>query len=227
MMICKLCGSFIEAKFSIASLWQWTPFIADQLCDDCLKQFVKIGPVNCPYCGRKQDNKGICQDCQRWQESTTVTLTNQACYQYNSIMKSYITQYKYQYDYELRYVFQKEFTTFLKATGPSIYISIPVKHQERQFNQVTGLIELNKIKLLPALQIKNEAENKGQAKRNRYQRLTSKQPFELIMDNCTELKGKQIVLIDDIYTTGATLHHAANLLAQFKPSQIIARTLCR
>jgi ComF family protein len=46
--------------------------------------------------------------------------------------------------------------------------------------------------------------------------------------NCAKLiEGKNILIIDDLYTTGATLHNAAKQLARYKPQSITAAVACR
>lgn len=226
-MICKLCSTFYAVKFDISTLWNWQPIHDIAICDRCWQQVRPIDELSCPDCGRQQTKVEQCQDCQQWLLMPTYKVVNKACYQYNDVMKKFMVQYKYRYDFELRHIFQNNFTMFLKATEPAIYVAIPNKHPERKFNQVTNLVKNNTIKFLPILKLKFESIGQAQAHRNRYERMTSHLPFEVDQDLIGYIKDKRVVLVDDIYTTGATIHQAATLLAKFGPKEIIARTLCR
>lgn len=51
-----------------------------------------------------------------------------------------------------------------------------------------------------------------QSSKTREQRLQTKQPFKLLQPSV--VFGKRVVLVDDVYTTGRTLYHAATLCRQ-------------
>lgn len=61
-----------------------------------------------------------------------------------------------------------------------------------------------------------------QAKKSRFERIMMKNPFKQ-----TEPFNKPVVLVDDIYTTGRTLRHAAQLLTENGCPEVYALTLCR
>ena len=88
-------------------------------------------------------------------------------------------------------------------------VPIPVTNhtmRTRGFNQVTGLIENVQYTEL----IKHREKQKvAQSKKDRQSRLKTKQPF--FLDKDINLRGRKVLLVDDIYTTGRTLYHAAEL----------------
>ena len=45
--------------------------------------------------------------------------------------------------------------------------------------------------------------------------------FEAIPENCAALKGKCVILVDDVVTTGATLSAVAAKIKPFKPAHLI------
>lgn len=223
-MTCRMCGSFIKATFNINQLLSWKLITEVALCQSCWAKFTLIDSNCCLQCGRQQTKATVCIDCQRWQ-SINQKLVNRSLYQYNEQMKAFMKLYKYQYDFELATLFKSSFTKFLRQANATIYVAIPVKHTKRQFNQVIALTQ--GITFLPLLKLDVSQIDCSQAQRNRYQRMTSKQPFLLDNKLGIQVKNQRVVLVDDIYTTGATVHHAAELIAQCQPSEIIVRTLCR
>ena len=56
--------------------------------------------------------------------------------------------------------------------------------------------------------------------------LTS-QPFEVEDTYAEKITDKAIVIIDDIYTTGRTVFHAADSIRPYKPSKIVTLSLFR
>lgn len=138
-------------------------------------------------------------------------LTNHSLYKYNSAMKDFMHRYKFQGDYRLRYVFQRQFTDLIRKCGSDVIIPIPVNSrtmQTRGFNQVSGLIE-NSISIKHLLLAKSTVKSVPQSLKNRQERLKTQQPF--LIHHPDFIMNKSVTLVDDIYTTGRTLYHAANL----------------
>ncbi len=66
-----------------------------------------------------------------------------------------------------------------------------------------------------------------QAQRSRKQRLEEAQPFAVKPEATVEIKNKKLLLIDDVYTTGRTLYHAAEALQTFGPQSIRSFSFAR
>lgn len=225
-MNCKLCSGFITYEVSFSDILIFKRIEAPLICDKCQAKFVYLRQDVCPQCNRQQAKHDICFDCQRW-NTQHQPLINRALLRYNDAMKQFVQAYKYQYDFTLAQVFKAEFTDFLKQAGDVVYVPIPMKSTQRQFNQVTALINQNKLKLVEVLVVTPTALDQKQAQRNRYQRLASHQPFCVNEHLIAAIKDKKVVLIDDIYTTGTTLRQAAALLREYTTAQIVSYTLCR
>lgn len=130
------------------------------------------------------------------------------CYQYNSAMHDFMQRYKFHGDYRLRQVFRAEFTQRAKRLG-DYFVPVPVSQTTmftRGFNQVAGMLDL---KLTTLLTVKAKTK-RAQSTKTRAERLATKQPFELAKG--IEIPQGRFVLIDDIYTTGRTFHHAVEIL---------------
>lgn len=215
-MICLLCAQSIPITYKFQDLFLFqTPEI--QLCSSCHAQFEHISHSHCPRCFKSGSN-GICMDCQNW-ESKGVIVSHHAFYCYNDAMKSYFSQYKFQGDYRLRKVFRN---VFKKLPQNFVYVPIPVsieRLKERGFNQVTGF--LSEIAYQEVLE---KEETTQQSSLSRALRLKSENPFRIKKE--AHLPQK-ICLIDDIYTTGATLNHAVKLLKDAGVSEVRTCSLCR
>lgn len=64
-----------------------------------------------------------------------------------------------------------------------------------------------------------------QAAMTRNERLAAPQPF--IIEKAQEIKDKRVLLVDDVYTTGQTIYHAAEVLLTCQPKTITSFSFAR
>ncbi|GGE36149.1 amidophosphoribosyltransferase [Pullulanibacillus camelliae] len=211
------------------------------LCRRCWNKIERLEahPPLCSLCGRALAGleahfivKDYCLDCYRWEKGSFQGLLrrNYSLYHYNPFMKAYITRLKFQGDAVLvmpfkrafRKAYQQHFNHYLPVPIP---IS-PQRMQERAFNQAELLAQL--LPKSPLELLKRVSQYRKQSQKTRRERtLFQENPFELIQPLPTALLNPSIVLIDDIYTTGATLRQAALALQPLKPANITSLTLLR
>lgn len=228
MKTCLLCQ---QNKVN-ETLFDWLFDFGGQekfLCDHCQQQLPLIDPQRaCRGCGRPQPTTELCQDCIWWSHYYQgKILKNQAIFCYDSLIKEYFERYKFQGDFKLRLVFQNILSNKIKELGKNkIVVPIPVSTQTwqaRGFNQVEGLLEHVKFKRL--LAIKPNYHKDPQARKSRAERLQLQQPF--CLSPKAEISGQDILLVDDVYTTGRTLYHARDLLLAAQVRSVISLTLAR
>ncbi|MGO0155014.1 ComF family protein [Leuconostoc mesenteroides] len=134
-------------------------------------------------------------------------------------------QYKFNGDYKLRSIFNRELINLVHHSGMDLVVAVPVSHHTmmtRGFNQVASLLE--GITLTEVLQVK--VTNKiQQSHLNRKARMKREQPFSIINEKM--IAGQNILLVDDVYTTGNTLHHAADLLLTHGANSVKSISLAR
>lgn len=223
MIECLLCHRHFLRQLTLWQLLNFQPVEAELLCQTCLSQLEPI-PVDqaCAGCGRLCTER-YCSDCLLWQ--TPPNFKNRAMFRYNDILKQYMSQYKFYGDFRLRSVFQTQVKREVDRFDADLVIPIPVDaatRQQRGFNQVSGLLE--KVDTIDGLATRERAKQQPQSEKNRQQRLQTKQPFVINLAN-EELNKKSVLIVDDIYTTGRTIRHAATLLINAGASEVRGLTL--
>ncbi len=236
MSNCLVCHEEVNNSFG------WSEFLGvskeKKLCSDCKDSFLPITGDICRICGRiwakvaKEHRCGaICADCQKWEEdqdSQGLLHMNRSIYQYNEQMKEVLARYKFRGDAVLASVFQQEFQgafdLFYKNES-LLLVPIPLGEDrlyERGFNQSLLLAELLRGKIAEPL---SKSETEKQSKKARHARLQRENSF--YVSNSAGIVGKNILLIDDIYTTGTTLRMAAQRLKEAGAGKISSLTLVR
>lgn len=227
-MRCVWCQSLIIPEVK----WQtfFMPAKEHALCQTCQAGLERIKQVTCQICGRNNSDDQICPDCQKWQQDSTYNnlLTyNRSVYHYNEQLRLMITKWKYRGDYLIKDAFQQSWLdvfnqTFVKKVPDAVLVPIPLSKErlhERAFNQAAVLADILAYQSINGLE---RIHGEKQAKKTRQERLVSANPFLLVTAITTP-----VILIDDIYTTGTTLRHAAKLLKQNGCPKVYAYTLAR
>ncbi|WP_371321708.1 ComF family protein [Robertmurraya korlensis] len=232
-MKCLYCGEMIILAIG------WTNLLSREdevlLCDQCTKQLVPIEGEVCARCSRpfeglaEEFQKGeLCYDCVRWEEHAEwngVLERNISLYIYNDFLKEVISRYKFRGDYEISKFFGNELKRVIKNLEYDFLVPIPLSETrlyERGFNQAEALIVeagLNHANVL------NRNHSKKQSKKTRKERIGSDNVF--IFSNIEQVLGKKVVLVDDVYTTGSTIMHAARVLKDHGAYSISSITFAR
>jgi competence protein ComFC len=227
---CLICHDRIESTLGWVDLF--VPEQKEVVCYECLTKLERIEGVRCQICMRsflKLDayyQKGeLCFDCYRWEEEPNykgILKQNYSLYSYNQFLKELIAKYKYRGDYVLAKIFASEIEKKIKEMKPNYIIPIPLSEErmyERGFNQAEALIlEAG----LQSTNILTRIHSEKQSKKSRTERIHLPQVFH----TTAQVTGK-IIIIDDIYTTGSTLRHAARVLKNIGADEIFSITIAR
>lgn len=223
--MCEFCGQTLLMQWSLNQFMRFQKIMPTYICQTCRDQFSRIVGETCQECGKKCQDQ-YCMDCQNWLSAGFPPLQNQALYEYNDAMKEFFKRYKFQGGYHLKTIFQTEIEQQLQIISPDLIIPIPITLETqaiRCFNQVSAWLEkcvINEV-------LTCVAETKQvQSTKTRQQRLTTAQPFKVIDPECT-FENKTICLVDDVYTTGRTLRHAAACLFERGATHVQSLTLAR
>ena len=223
-MRCQLCQSDSNNTPSLLQTLGLITRQEKQLCHTCEADFSVIS-MGCLGCGRQQKDEKLCYDCHRWQQQGKKLLRHTALYQYNDIMRQFMQQYKFNGDYDLRVIFNRQLSQKMNTLGADIIVPIPVSEHTmvtRGFNQTIGLITGVQYKQLLKV---SAVQKQHQSQFDRQMRMTRHQPFSVTESMI--LKEKQILLVDDVYTTGNTLYHAADLMYELGAKNVKSISLSR
>ena len=196
------------------------------LCAVCAQKFRTLQGKRCLQCSREYDGK-VCGDCKEWNglyDGDDPLSFNYSIYNYNGMMEETLARWKYRGDYQLGNIFKESFKVAFKARFPNecVVVPIPLSNERmcsRAFNQADMLATF-----LPAEKeyVLTRTNTEKQSKKTRIERLTSTNPFKIKR----KIK-KPVILVDDIYTTGTTLRHAAIILKSNGCPEVYAYTLIR
>jgi competence protein ComFC len=230
---CLICHEIIQHKIG----WK-TIFSAEKgmnLCPTCEGKFHLIKGEQCRVCSRpfqfldeKFRHVELCHDCKRWEEDEDwkgYLESNHSIYLYNDFFKEVMATFKYRGDYILAIIFAEKIKDLISKLQPDLLVPIPLSSErlyERGFNQAEALLNESG---LPPTMLLTRIHSEKQSKKSRLERIHIPQVFKV--DGQTEVIGKKILLIDDIYTTGSTLRHAAKLLKKSGAKGIQSLTLAR
>ena len=205
-----------------------------------------VFPPCCAICG-KLNSKKCCKDCEkRINSQLNLNIENKAGYyfekhmylfKYKNEIRNLILDYKFRDKSYLYELFAKIITKNEKICGIlekyDIIIPVPIhkkRKKQRGYNQ-SELVARQISKNIANLQLENKAfikikNNKPQSKLNKKQRKQNvKNVYKL--ENKGKIENKNIVLFDDIYTTGNTANEIAKILKQNGANKILVLTIAK
>jgi len=215
---CEGCGVPVTAE-------------ANSLCAACREKLAEIPEPRCPDCGGV--NHGIlrcCPEClaagkRPWSEAKSLFL-------YEGLARRLILEFKFSGHTELAALFAELAVpaTAQFSGGFDFIVPVPLhwfRRLRRGYNQCElfgrELSRLTGVSYIDAL--RRTALGGHQSRRGRAERLAAMRgAFKLAK---TGLAGKRLLLVDDVFTTGATLTAAAEALGAAGPASVTVLTLAR
>lgn len=196
------------------------------LCEACEGKLNQLSGKRCYRCSRISGDK-LCMDCIWWERNTRrdVLKYNYSIYAYNDVMQDMVAKWKYRGDYRLGDVFKQPLIdAFSRNFSKMGLVAVPIplsedRLQERGFNQAKMLADYLPVQTVEALK---RVHGEKQSKKTRSERIFTNNPFIL-----TKPIKKPVILVDDIYTTGTTIRHAAALLTEHGTPDVYSLTLIR
>jgi competence protein ComFC len=207
------------------------------VCRTCLSKLSPRGGPSCPLCGRFHEGEGDDHICSRCLERPPALSLHRSCGDYSGTLKDVLLLFKYRKYAPLSRPLA-EFSERCLGSDPKLWAGVdflipvplhPARKRERGFNQsrllardlgrLRGMTVLEgclvKVKNVPPQAGLRAAEREDNVKKAYAARRRQK------------VRGKTLILIDDVATTGATLRECARVLVDAGARDVRAVTLAR
>lgn len=215
---CIFCGDeiFDENKYST--------------CDNCKNKLPKVSGKSCEKCGQMLNNMAtFCDHCQN---SHHIFNRNCSVFDYSDEVRNKIQNFKFRNNKFLGKPFAEYMADCYKSNNYDCDLIVPVpvhitRLKERGYNQSEILAEhISKILNLPldttSLQKIKKTEN--QVDLDFKERKANLSGAFKVMDK-SKIKGKKILLVDDVFTTGSTLDACCDVLFKAGAKAVFGLTL--
>jgi competence protein ComFC len=214
MRQCLFCQNEIREFLTLQELFSFGKKDYGTICRSCDEKLPRLaGQTCCPGCMRPQTATELCEDCRRWScRYPELLIGHHACYAYTGVVKDWLQRYKFQGDYRLAGAFRNELRALQRAHPNGLFLPLPISrasYEERGFSQCEEMLKQAGIRYAQFLE--NQHAGEKQSEKNRQERLLTTQPF-FMLDGHKKYLQQEIILFDDVYTTGRTLYHAKTLL---------------
>lgn len=212
----------------------------------CKKILDLLYPPNCVICG-KNNKEYLCNKCEKIVSKYVLNKTKKYLtkyfdshiyiFKYEGIIRELIIAYKFKDKSYLCELFVKflikneKICRFFKTYDIIIPVPIHKKRKaQRGYNQST-LIARKIVKKWNNLQLEENVLQKQkntiqQSKLNKKDRIENAKNVYKI-DNKEKINNKNIILIDDIYTTGSTANECAKILKENGAKKVIIITIAK
>lgn len=187
------------------------------LCEDCSKNILPVITQVCPECGRISKNGKYCKNCEKNKKISGILV---ACYYEEGPIREIIHNFKYNSATELSKILSKLMSETLKENKIKIDLItfVPLHFRRlasRGYNQSEILakeigtsckLQVSKL-LVKTKKTKRQVELIGTKRKKNLNKV-----FKVEKSKVHKVENKNILLIDDISTTGATLNECAAVL---------------
>ncbi len=211
---CEICGNTFPIKGQ------------NYICDDCLNSIYKMEFVYCHSCGKITSN---CQECFVERKFDDIGVFTRVNDKLTKIIGIYKLKSVKALANSIAKVIQDDITDFALENKVDLITYVPLYkrlEKERGFNHLREIL----IRIFPRYMIK---EVLIKTKDTKLQMELSKKEREknlknvFILRKLSEVEGKNILIFDDIMTTGSTLLECYKELKKGKPNKIFGYVIAR
>lgn len=201
-------------------------------CRDCYLKLSFIEQPFCYCCGKplEQEEREYCMDCSKTRRSF---VSNRSLLLYDERTELSIARFKFQNRREYAKFYGKELSDRYKSRilswQPDALLPVPIhpkKYKKRGFNQAELVAkELGRRLAIPVLTdiLVRKVETAAQKELSPVERLENLERAFQICENSVKLD--KVILVDDIYTTGATLEACSRVLLSYGVQRVYGVTV--
>ena len=207
---CLFCAKSTEnEKFSL-------------ICESCFSEIPKNSAVFCPKCFSRRPKTTNCSACA---SKLDLKLLGIASFYQDEKVKTLIWKFKYNFLKELAYPLAELLTAYLKLAAPEwcydnsiILVPVPLhkrKKNWRGFNQselIGKIVAENFGWRFENSTLIRTRHNAAQVEMENFEERQKNVKNLFAVKNPEKIKDKKIVLLDDVFTSGATLFECAKTL---------------
>ncbi len=229
MGACQLGKKLVDLFFPARCIGcgKWGVF----LCSECVRGLPRILPPVCLKCGRPEPSGTLCPTCWSWKSQIDGI---RSVFKFDGLMRQAVHQLKYYHLKAISVEMGKFLSEYMETSPLPCELLVPVplharRLKQRGYNQSELIAkELSRKINLPVV-----ADNLVRIKDSIPQARTSvvgeriKNVAEAFKCRNSSLKGKAILLIDDVCTSGATLESCAQALKSSGVRSVWGLTLAR
>jgi len=203
----------------------------DFICHSCRSSLPRIMPPLCPRCGKPQSSGILCSNCVSWQAEIDGI---RSPFRFDGVMRQAIHQLKYRNLRTLAAPLARLLNDYL-ITSPvpgEVLVPVPLHRKrlrERGYNQSSLLArELSKLTSLPVVD-NCLIRQRHAPPQTRTSTVDERQSNVVDAFACGDqrLRDKQVLLIDDVSTSGATLDACAAALKAAGATSVWGLVLAR
>lgn len=238
---CLICQSSLESRIRWDQLFSWGQLTTAYLCSTCQQNLWQLdsSSIQCAGCGRvlsvknsehqlKSYNKiyrvaeeNFCYDCYRWLKHYPRKYLNHECLMnYSQLFQECLYCYKYVGDYRLAQIWIEPLKRYAAMYPNAEWFVLPSspKHLEiRGFHPTGCLLQAAGIHFeCPWTYQGNQVR---QASKSRKERLKLEQAFAVKPEVLEQVRTKEWLIFDDLYTTGATMMRAKESLFDYQKQE--------
>ena len=224
-------------------LQNFSELLYPKLCGGCGNHLYENEEVVCVYCRASLPLSGECDfennasEKLFWGKVPITAAASFLFFQKKSSTQHLLHQLKYQQQEIIGEWLGEQFAYSLQSKGrfAAVEIIIPVplhpsRIKFRGFNQcdaiARGMASVLQIPIANGILIRSIA-TQSQTKKNRFQRFENMNSVFSISEKASAIIGKNILLLDDVLTTGATLVSAAQVLQQAGSNKLFVGAIAK
>ncbi|MBI2339681.1 MAG: ComF family protein [Deltaproteobacteria bacterium] len=217
---CRVCGCLLKDSA--------------KLCSDCFSKIRWIREPLCTVCGRPfESSVAVSHPCPDCLEKKPAFDRHRSCVLYEEPVNRLLHRLKYSAGLDVTGVFAGWFQKIIaeQETIPDYLIPVPLstgRLRRRSYNQSVELARhISRQTGIPVLihSLQKIRDTVPQTELPREERIKNLKGAFAWKDKKTLLKGKNVLLVDDVFTTGSTLMACASVLKSQKPADIGAMTI--